>query len=275
LEVTIICCTTLIFSFIVAVVAMAQPDWGAVFSGFVPKATMFTNPDQLFLGIGILGATVMPHNLFLHSSLVQSRKYPRTVAGKQYAIKYAGIDSTLSLSLAFLINAGILIASAAAFHKSYDNTQDIFQAYDRLTLAVGTRAASVLFALALLASGQQASLTGTLGGQIVMEGFLDIKISPWKRRLVTRLIAILPTCIVTIVMGQNSVVLLLISQVVLSITLSFATVPLLYFTNSEKKMGKHHVNSPCMKISGTLVVLTIACLNIYLLSIPGTWNFTP
>jgi manganese transport protein len=214
----------------------------------------------------------MPHNLFLHSSLVQSRRYARTSTGKQYAVKFATIDSTLSLTLAFFINCFILIAAAAAFSGEYGDTEDIFQAYDRLAVALGNKVPSIMFGIALLASGQQASLTGTLAGQIVMEGFLNIKITAWKRRFVTRLIAIVPTVILSAVMGQESIILLLVSQVIISMTLSFATFPLLYFTSQEKKMGKMFVNSWCTIITGVVIVSIIAGFNIYLLS-TSTWDF--
>ncbi|KAH9262706.1 hypothetical protein BASA82_000256 [Batrachochytrium salamandrivorans] len=171
LESMVMMLTGLIFSSLLYVVILAQPNMQQVMLGFVPKSQLFTNPSELFVGISILGATVMPHNLFLHSSMVQSRKYARTIPGKQYATKYAAIDSSMSLTLAFFINAFILVAAAAAFSGQYSDTEDIFQAYDRLSVALGTNTASTMFGVALLASGQQASLTGTMRGQIVMEGF--------------------------------------------------------------------------------------------------------
>lgn len=274
LESMVMTLTGLIFGSLLYVVVLAQPNMQQVMQGFVPKSELFTNPGELFVGISILGATVMPHNLFLHSSVVQSRQYARTLPGKRYATKYATIDSSMSLTLAFFINAFILVAAAAAFAGHYSDTEDIFQAYDRLSVALGTSTASTMFGVALLASGQQASLTGTMTGQIVMEGFLDIKISPWKRRFVTRLVAIVPTVVATIAMGQDSIVLLIISQVILSMTLSFATVPLLLFTSSERKMGKEFANSWCTIVVGLVIVLGIAGLNAYLIVTPSTWEFS-
>jgi manganese transport protein len=274
LESVVMALTLIIIVSLTYIVALASPNWGDVFYGFVPKGELFTNSKQLFLAIGILGATVMPHNLFLHSSLVQSRQYPRTLSGKQYAVKYATIDSMLSLCLAFVVNAFILIIAAAAFHDAYQDTEDIFQAFDRLTIVLRTRAASIMFGIALLASGQQASLTGTLAGQIVMEGMLDMKVSPWKRRFITRLIAIAPTVVITIALGEASIVLLVISQVTISLTLSFVTFPLLYLTSSERKMGKSFVNSRCTNFAGAVVVLVIAGMNMYLIASPSTWVFS-
>jgi manganese transport protein len=273
MEALIMALTFLIFFSLLYIVILAQPNVSDVMAGYIPQGKMFTNPDELFLAIGILGATIMPHNLFLHSSLIQSRDYPRTESGKKYAVKFGGIDSSLSLSFACVINSFILIVASAAFAQSYGDTEDIFQAYDRLTLALGTQTASTMFAVALLASGQQASLTGTMAGQIVMEGMLNWGVKPWKRRFVTRFIAIVPTIVVTVVMGNDSILLLIVSQVVISLTLSFATFPLLYFTSQERIMGKVLVNSWCTMIVGMVVVSVIAGFNLYLLA-TFAWDFS-
>jgi manganese transport protein len=221
---------------------------------------------MLYIAIGILGATVMPHNLYLHSSIVQTRDYPRTIEGKKMAIKFATIDSTACLLIAFFINAAILILAAATFHDSGNkNVADIFDAHELLTPLLGTTLASTLFAVALLASGQNSTLTGTLAGQIVMEGFLNIRLKPWLRRLITRLIAIVPALVVAILYGENgSSKLLVLSQVILSMQLSFAVVPLVIFTNSKLKMGEF-ANKPLLQIVVWLITIVIILLNLYLL----------
>jgi manganese transport protein len=194
---------------------------------------------MLYIAIGILGATVMPHNLYLHSSIVQTRKYERTPAGKAEAIKFATIDSTVALMFALFINGAILIVSAATFHGRGENVAEIQDAYKLLSPMLGVPIASTLFALALLASGQNSTLTGTLAGQIVMEGFLRIRLRPWLRRLITRLIAIVPAVIVTAIYGEHGTAsLLVLSQVILSLQLPFAVVPLVAFTSSRVKMGE-------------------------------------
>src|ERR1700709_798216 len=199
---------------------------------------------MLYIAIGILGATVMPHNLYLHSSIVQTRRYELTSAGKRQAIKFATIDSTLALMFALFINAAILIVAAATFYtRGHNDVAEIQDAYKLLTPLLGVTGASTLFALALLASGQNSTLTGTLAGQIVMEGFLNIRLRPWLRRLITRLIAIVPAVIVTVWYAQKGTTnLLVFSQVVLSLQLSFAVIPLILFTNDRRKMGEF-VNS--------------------------------
>ena len=194
---------------------------------------------MLYIAIGILGATVMPHNLYLHSSIVQTRKYERTDAGKAEAIKFATIDSTVALMFALFINAAILIVSAATFYGQGQEVAEIQDAYKLLSPMLGVPIASTLFALALLASGQNSTLTGTLAGQIVMEGFLRIRLRPWLRRLITRLIAIVPAVIVTAIYGEHGTArLLVLSQVILSLQLPFAVVPLVVFTSSRRKMGE-------------------------------------
>jgi manganese transport protein len=221
-----------------AEIVFSKPDIAAVFGGFLPTFEIIRNPQMLYIAIGILGATVMPHNLYLHSSIVQTRKYERTTSGKAEAIRFATIDSTVALMFALFINGAILIVSAATFHGSGTTVAEIQDAYKLLSPTLGVPIASTVFALALLASGQNSTLTGTLAGQIVMEGFLRIRLRPWLRRLLTRLIAIVPAVIVTAVYGEHGTAsLLVLSQVVLSLQLPFAVVPLVAFTSNRRKMG--------------------------------------
>ncbi|MBA4495767.1 Nramp family divalent metal transporter [Paenactinomyces guangxiensis] len=244
---------------------LAKPDLLGIAKGFVPSPQIATNPEMLYIAIGILGATVMPHNLYLHSSVVQTRRYPETSAGKKSAIRYATIDSTIALLFALFINASILILSAATFYRSGQVVEDIGQAYQLLTPLLGTTAASVLFGVALLASGQNSTLTGTLAGQIVMEGFLNIRLKPWLRRLITRIIAIIPAVIVTALYGSKGTMeLLVLSQVILSLQLSFAVIPLVKFTGDKKKMGEF-ANSLWLNIAAWVIAVIIAGLNGYLL----------
>ena len=244
----------------------SRPDIAGVLGGFVPSTEIITNPAALYIAIGILGATVMPHNLYLHSSIVQTRNFERSDSGKREAIRYATLDSTVALLFAFFIYAAILILAASAFHGTeYANVADIGDAYKLLTPVLGATFASVLFGVALLASGQNSTLTGTLAGQIVMEGFLNIRLRPWLRRLITRLIAIVPAIIVTALYGERGTgQLLILSQVVLSMQLSFAVVPLVMFTSDKVKMGAF-VNPMWLKIVAWAVTAVIALLNIYLL----------
>lgn len=245
---------------------ISKPDFFPLLNGLVPQKEIVTNPSMLYIAIGILGATVMPHNLYLHSSIVQTRNYERTDEGKREAIKFATIDSTVSLMLAFLINGAILIVAAATFQTS-GNTgiADIYDAHEMLAPLLGTSLASIAFAVALLASGQNSTLTGTLAGQIVMEGFLNLKLKPWLRRLITRLIAVIPALIVTILYGEKGTSdLLVLSQVILSMQLSFAVIPLVIFTNDKLKMGKF-VNQLWLKILIWVITIIILVLNIYLL----------
>ena len=220
---------------------------------------------MLLVAIGILGATVMPHNLYLHSSIVQTRKYAQTPEGKKEAIKFATIDSSTALMFALFINAAILILAASAFHWSgHQDVAEIQDAYKLLTPLLGA-GASTVFALALLASGQNSTLTGTLAGQIVMEGFLNIRLRPWLRRLITRAIAIVPAAIVAIMYGESGTAkLLVLSQVVLSMQLSFAVFPLVRFTSEKAKMGEF-TNPMWLKFLAYAVALIIAGLNIWLL----------
>jgi manganese transport protein len=244
---------------------LARPDFAGVMRGFIPVSDIISDPSKLYIAIGILGATVMPHNLYLHSSIVQTRKYEQNTEGRKEAVRYAFVDSTIALSMALFINAAILIVAAASFHTS-GNTEvaEIQDAYKLLTPLLGA-GASAVFALALLASGQNSTLTGTLAGQIVMEGFLDIRIRPWLRRLVTRLIAIVPAIIVAVVGGASGTAkLLILSQVVLSLQLSFAVFPLVMFTSDREKMGQF-ANPFWLKLLAYSVAVLIAALNVWLL----------
>jgi manganese transport protein len=245
---------------------MAQPAMGALFAGLVPQSQVVTDPAMLYIAIGILGATVMPHNLYLHSSIVQTRASDQSPAGKREAIKFATIDSTLALLFAFFINGAILVLAAATFHTSgHSEVAEIGDAYKLLTPLLGTTLASTLFAVALLASGQNSTITGTLAGQIVMEGFLDIRLPPWLRRLITRLIAIIPAVIVTWMYGERGTgQLLILSQVILSLQLSFAVVPLVLFTSQKKKMGEF-ANHPLTAITAWVTTAVIISLNIWML----------
>jgi manganese transport protein len=247
-------------------IIISKPEINAILGGLIPQKEIITNPAMLYIGIGILGATVMPHNLYLHSSIVQTRDYTRDRDGKKEAIKFATLDSTVSLLLAFFINAAILILAAATFHTTGNqHIADIHDAYKMLTPILGASMASIAFAIALLASGQNSTLTGTLAGQIVMEGFLNIRLKPWLRRLITRLIAVIPALIVTIIYGeQGTTDLLVLSQVILSMQLSFAVVPLVIFTNDKAKMGEF-VNKPFLKICVWIISIVIIILNLYLL----------
>ena len=246
---------------------LSKPDyWPALHSLFVPSAAIVTNPAMLYIAIGILGATVMPHNLYLHSSIVQSRKYERTPKGKREAITMANIDSALALTLALFVNAAILMVAAAVFnrHGLYD-VAAIQDAYKLLSPLIGAAWASTLFAIALLASGQNSSITGTLAGQVVMEGFIHLRVSPWLRRIITRSLAIIPTIIVVAVTGEEGTEkLLILSQVILSLQLSFAVVPLVLFTGNKKIMGEF-VNARWLKALAWFVAILIAGLNGWLL----------
>jgi manganese transport protein len=246
-------------------IILSKPPFAAVMWGFVPSPHVVSNPAMLYIAVSILGATVMPHNLYLHSSIVQTRQYDETLEGKREAVRFAFIDSTLALSFAFFINAAILIMAAATFHTSgHAGVGEIQDAYKLLTPLLGA-GASTVFALALLASGQNSTLTGTLAGQIVMEGFLNIRLRPWLRRLITRGIAIIPAAIVAILYGESGTAkLLILSQVILSMQLSFAVFPLVVFTSDKLKMGEL-ANPVWLKVLAYAVALTIAGLNIWLL----------
>jgi manganese transport protein len=245
---------------------VSQPDIGPMIKGLVPSSQIFLNSEMLYIAIGILGATVMPHNLYLHSSIVQTRKIESNDESKKAAIKFSTLDSTLSLFIAFFINASILILAAATFHGTiHQNVTDITDAYKLLDPVLGVTLASTVFGIALLASGQNSTLTGTLAGQIVMEGFLNIRLKPWLRRLITRLIAVIPALIVTYLYGESGTAdLLVLSQVILSMQLSFAVVPLVLFTGNKAKMGKF-VNPLWLNLICWMVAFVIIILNAYLL----------
>jgi manganese transport protein len=245
---------------------LAKPALGALTLGFVPRTEILRNGEMLYIAIGILGATVMPHNLYLHSSIVQTRKYRDTQDSKREAIRFATIDSSVALMSALFINAAILIMAAASFHGTgYEAVADISDAYKLLSPLLGTTLASTLFAVALLCSGQNATLTGTLAGQIVMEGFINLRLRPWLRRLITRLIAIIPAVIVISIYGdRGSGPLIILSQVILSLQLPFAVFPLVAFTSDRAKMGEF-VSPMWVTVLAWTVALVIAALNIYLL----------
>ena len=244
----------------------SRPDPGAVLGGFLPSPSIVTDPGKLFIAVGILGATVMPHNLYLHSSIVQTRRYPLDQVGKREAIRFATIDSNLALTIALAINSAILILSAATFHRAgRTDVAEIQDAYHLLTPMLGVTWASTLFAVALLAAGQNSTLTGTLAGQIVMEGFLNIRIPAWTRRLLTRLIAIIPAGVVIAIAGERATThLLLLSQVILSMQLSCAAIPLVQFSGSRRIMGEF-IDPIWVRIVGWIMAGAIAGLNIWLL----------
>jgi manganese transport protein len=248
-------------------IVLSRPEFAPILhSLLVPSRQLMTNPEMLYIGIGILGATVMPHNLYLHSSLVQTRNYPRTPEGKREAMRFANWDSAAALTMALFVNAAILIVAAAVFHRSgHTEVAEIEDAYRLLSPLLGVTGASAIFAIALLASGQNSTLTGTLAGQVVMEGFLHIRLPQWQRRLITRLLAIIPTVIVVALYGEHGTARLLIfSQVVLSMQLSFAVFPLVAFTSSRRIMGQF-ANAMWLKIAAWTVAIVIAALNGWLL----------
>ncbi len=247
-------------------IIVSHPNLLGIAHGFIPTTKIVSDPGMLYIAIGILGATVMPHNLYLHSSIVQTRRYELTSAGKRDAIKFATIDSTVALMFALFINAAILIVAAATFYtRGRSDVAEIQDAYKLLTPLLGVTGASTLFALALLASGQNSTLTGTLAGQIVMEGFLNLRMRPWLRRLITRGIAIVPAIIVTVISGEKGTTnLLVLSQVILSLQLSFAVFPLVMFTSDKLKMGEF-VNGVTVKYLAWFVAMIIAVLNAWLL----------
>lgn len=247
-------------------IGLADPDWGEVIRGFAPTTEIVTNPDMLYLALGILGATVMPHNLYLHSGIVQTRAYGETLAERREALKFATIDSTVALMFALLVNASILILAAAAFHAT-GKTQvaELGEAHSLLAPLLGLAIAPTLFGIALLCCGVNSTVTATLAGQIVMEGFLHIRLAPWLRRLITRGIAIIPAAGVTIAYGDSGTAqLLILTQVVLSLQLSFAVFPLVLFTADRRKMGA--MVAP-LWLTGValLIAVVIAALNVKLL----------
>lgn len=245
-------------------IVLSNPTISDLVQGYIPSSDIVTNPSILFVGLGILGATVMPHNLYLHSSIIQTRSYERTEKGKKEAVKFARIDSIFSLTVAFLINSMILVLGASAFYGNGQVVSGIEDAYALLAPTIGASIASTLFAVALLASGQNSTITGTLSGQIVMEGFIHLRVKPWVRRIITRLLAVIPVFIVTIIAGENGTTdLLIFSQVILSMQLPFALVPLVLFTSNKQKMGSF-VNSTWVKLVAWTATVVIICLNIYL-----------
>src|SRR5579884_378149 len=247
-------------------IVLSRPDFAAALAAFVPSPQIVKDRSMLYIAIGILGATVMPHNLYLHSSIVQTRRYEETSGGKREAIRYATLDSTVALMLALFVNGAILVVAAATFHRiGRTDVAEIQDAYKLLTPLLGTTGASFAFALALLASGQNSTLTGTLAGQITMEGFLQIRMRPWLRRLVTRALAIAPAVVVAFRYGENGTArLLILSQVVLSMQLSFAVFPLVKFTSERAKMGEF-VNPGWLRRLSWAVAYFILALNVWLL----------
>ena len=246
-------------------IALARPDWSGVAAGFVPHAEVWTNPLMLYVAIGIIGATVMPHNLYLHSSIVQSRSYDESAAGKKEALRFATVDSTLALLFALLINASILILAAAAFHGAGQTVIEIGEAYRLLAPALATPVASAAFATALLASGQNSTITATLAGQIVMEGFTTWRLPPALRRMLTRGLALIPALFVTLAYGEQATArLLVLSQVVLSAQLPFAVIPLVLFTSSRAKMGAM-VSPMWLTLCAWVAATIIVSLNLKLL----------
>ncbi|KAM3104349.1 Nramp family divalent metal transporter, partial [Phormidesmis sp. 146-33] len=250
----------------IAELIFARPDLAGVLQGYLPQAKVVQNPEALYIAIGILGATVMPHNLYLHSAIVQTRDWQDTSEKKHEAIRFGTIDSTVALSIALFINSAILILSAASFHFSgYQDVAEIQDAYKLLSPLLGVGTASVIFAIALLASGQNSTLTATMAGQIVMEGFLQIRLKPWLRRLLTRLVAIVPALVTIIFFGEGSTTnLLILSQVILSFQLPFAVIPLIMFTSDRRLMGEF-VNPRWLKVTAYAVATVIVGLNAWLL----------
>src|SRR6266853_4126770 len=266
IEAIVITLIAIIGSCFAAELIFSKPSLTGILSGLVPGPHIVANQGMLYVSIGILGATVMPHNLYLHSSIVQTRKFEQSVMGRRQAIKFATIDSTFALMFALFINAAILILSAAVFHWSgHQEVAEIQDAYKLLSPLLGVGVASILFAVALLASGQNSTLTGTLAGQIVMEGFLNFRITPWLRRLITRAVAIIPAVLVISIFGEGkSTELLIASQVALSMQLGFAVWPLMRFTSEKAKMGEF-ANHLWIRILGWTVAWIIIVLNIKLL----------
>ncbi|WP_245428782.1 Nramp family divalent metal transporter [Phyllobacterium phragmitis] len=260
LVITLLGVITLCF---VTQIIMADPQWGAVIRGFAPTTEVVTNPDMLYLALGIIGATVMPHNLYLHSGIVQTRDYGETLDEKRSAIRYATLDSTIALTFALAVNASILILAAASFHTTgHTNVEELGDAHTLLSPLLGSAIAPSLFAIALLCCGLNSTVTATMAGQIVMEGFLDIRLAPWLRRLITRVVAIVPAAVVTIAYGESGTAkLLILSQVVLGLQLPFAIIPLVVFTANRAKMGK--LAAPrWLTILAAVTAATIIVLNI-------------
>jgi len=257
----------IIFGCFAIQMVLARPDMAELFAGFIPKAEIVTNPAALYLAIGIIGATVMPHNLYLHSSIVQTRAYPRTEEGRRTGLRWSVTDSTIALTLALVVNAAILITAATVFHKAgKTDVVEIEQAYHLLSPMLGVGIASALFAVALLASGINSTVTATMAGQIVMEGFVQLKLPGWVRRLLTRGLAIIPVIVITSLYGaQGTAKLLVLSQVILSMQLPFAIVPLVRFVSDRKLMG-NLVTGPVLTTLAWAIALLIIGLNGVLLA---------
>jgi manganese transport protein len=266
IEALVITLITLIGGCFIAELLFSRLDLGGILQGYIPHSEVVRNPQALYIAIGILGATVMPHNLYLHSAIVQTRNWQDTPVKKREAIKFGTIDSTVALSLALFINSAILILAAATFHFSGNQeVAEIQDAYRLLSPLLGVAPASAIFAIALLASGQNSTLTATMAGQIVMEGFLRIRLKPWLRRLLTRLVAIVPALVTIIFFGEGSTTsLLILSQVILSLQLSFAVIPLILFTSDRNLMGEF-VNPRWLKVLAYAVATIIVGLNAWLL----------
>jgi manganese transport protein len=266
LEAFVIALLVLIAGCIAYELVVSKPEVGAVLRGFIPSTAVVRDPTMLYIAIGIIGATVMPHNLYLHSATVQTRAFDRSTTGKRTAVRFAVVDSSIALLLALLVNAGILVLAASAFHASgQTGVAEIQDAYELLSPTVGVAAASTLFAVALLASGQSSTLTATLAGQVVMEGFLGLRVRPWIRRLLTRGLAIIPAVIVAALYGESGTAkLLVLSQVVLSLQLPFAIIPLIRFTSDPRKMGEL-VNSRWLTVATWCCATLIIGLNLRLL----------
>jgi manganese transport protein len=266
LEAFIIALLIVIAACFLVQIVLAAPPVAAVLGGFVPSSEIVTNSEMLYIAIGIIGATVMPHNLYLHSSIVQTRRFERNDVGRRHAVRWATADSTIALMLALFVNAAILIVAAAVFNAGgKTNVAEIEDAYSLLSPLLGAGIASVLFAIALLASGLNSTVTATLAGQIVMEGFLRLRLPHWARRLLTRAIAIVPVVVVTAIYGEHGTARLLIfSQVILSMQLPFAVIPLVQFVSDRKKMGAFVISRPVAVVAWTVAGI-ILILNIKLL----------
>jgi len=267
LEAFVVALLIVIFGCFAAQIIAAQPSVSGILGGmFVPSPEIVANPAMLYIAMGIIGATVMPHNLYLHSSIVQTRAYERTEEGRRDAIKWATADSTIALMLALFVNASILIVSAVAFHGTgHEDVAEIGQAFELLSPLLGLSVASILFAVALLASGMNSTVTATLAGQIVMEGFLHLRIPQWARRLITRGIAIVPVVVVTWLYGEKGTAeLLVLSQVILSMQLPFAVIPLVHFVSDRKKMGSLAI-ARWVSVLAWIVATVIVALNVKLL----------
>jgi manganese transport protein len=246
-------------------IALADPDWGQVIRGFAPTTDLFSDPNMLYLGLGIIGATVMPHNLYLHSGIIQTRAYGGTIPEKREALKFATIDSTVALMFALTINASLLILAAATFYASGQVVDDLNVAHGLLNPLLGTAIAPVLFGIALLCCGLNSTVTATMAGQIVMEGFIDIKMAAWARRLLTRLVAIVPAIVVILIYGQAQLgELLVLSQVILSFQLPFAVVPLVMFTASRGKLGEL-VAPRWLSVVAAVIATLLISLNVKLI----------